>query len=75
MDLVRRLPEQGASVILISHNLEEVMQICDRAVVMRSGRIVGEAPPIPENHNFLVSLIVGGVVAGEVRAAEGSAHA
>jgi ABC-type sugar transport system ATPase subunit len=58
-DLVRRLPEQGAAVILISHNLEEVMNICDRAVVLRHGRVVGEAIPTPDNHALLVSLIVG----------------
>jgi ABC-type sugar transport system ATPase subunit len=64
VDLVRRLPEQGASVILISHNLEEVMQIADRAVVLRNGRLVGEATPNRENHELLVSLIVGRVGEG-----------
>jgi ABC-type sugar transport system ATPase subunit len=60
IDVIRRLPEQGAGVIIISHNLEEVMNICDRAVVLRHGRVVGEAVPTPDNHAFLVSLIVGG---------------
>jgi D-xylose transport system ATP-binding protein len=59
IELVRRLPEQGVSVIVISHNLEEVMQVADRAVVLRRGRLVGEAAPTPENHSRLVSLIVG----------------
>jgi D-xylose transport system ATP-binding protein len=59
MDLIRRLPEQGASVILISHNLEEVMDVCDRAIVLRNGRVVGEAVPTADNHALLVSLIVG----------------
>jgi D-xylose transport system ATP-binding protein len=61
INLVRRLPDEGVSVILISHNLEEVMQLADRAVVMRNGRIVGEAKPTPDNHELLVSLIVGRV--------------
>ena len=56
---VRRLPEQGVSVILISHNLEHVMQVADRAVVLRQGRHVGEANPTPEHHQYLVGLIVG----------------
>jgi D-xylose transport system ATP-binding protein len=59
IELIRRLPEQGAAVILISHNLEEVMSICDRAVVLRHGRVVGDAVPTPDNHGLLVSLIVG----------------
>jgi D-xylose transport system ATP-binding protein len=59
LDLVRRLVDQGTAVILISHNLEEVTEIADRAVVLRAGRIVGEAAPTPENHSRLVSMIVG----------------
>jgi ABC-type sugar transport system ATPase subunit len=60
LDLVRSLPEHGVSVILISHNLEHVMDVANRAVVLRRGRIVGEEIPTPETHERLVSLIVGG---------------
>jgi len=59
LDLVRRLPEEGIAVILISHNLEHVMQVADFAVVLRQGRRVGQAAPTPENHEALVSMIVG----------------
>jgi ABC-type sugar transport system ATPase subunit len=61
LDLVRRLPERGVSVLLISHNLEHVAAVADRAIVLRQGRNVGEAKPTPENHDLLVSLIVGSV--------------
>lgn len=40
--LIRRLKEQGKVVIYISHFLDEVLQICDRIVVMRDGQVVGE---------------------------------
>jgi D-xylose transport system ATP-binding protein len=59
LELIRRLPEAGVAVIVVSHNLEHVMEIADRAVVLRQGRIVGEAAPTPENHERLVALIVG----------------
>jgi len=59
IDLVRRLPDAGVSVIVVSHNLEHVMEIADRAIVLRQGRVVGEAAPTPENHERLVALIVG----------------
>jgi D-xylose transport system ATP-binding protein len=59
LDLIRRLPEHGVSTILISHNLEHVMKVADRAVVLRQGRRVGDAVPTPENHERLVALIVG----------------
>jgi ABC-type sugar transport system ATPase subunit len=61
LELVRRLPDHGVAVILISHNLEHVAQVADRAVVLRQGRTVGEAAPTPANHEALVSMIVGAV--------------
>ncbi len=60
LDVIRALPGQGVSVILISHNLDHVMQVADRAVVMRRGRIVGEDVPTAETHERLVGLIVKG---------------
>jgi D-xylose transport system ATP-binding protein len=59
LELVRRLPERGVAVLLISHNLEHVAQVADRAVVLRQGRTVGEAVPTAGNHEALVSMIVG----------------
>lgn len=59
VELIRRLPEHDISVVVISHNLEEVMEIADRAVVFRQGCYVGEATPSRENHQHLVSWIVG----------------
>jgi ABC-type sugar transport system ATPase subunit len=62
--LIRRMAESDVSVILISHNLEHVAQAADRAVVLRQGQLVGEAVPSPEQHEYLVSLIVGGSANG-----------
>jgi ribose transport system ATP-binding protein len=61
LELIARLPERGVAVILISHNLEHVAQVADRAVVLRQGRTVGVAAPTSENHEALVSMIVGAV--------------
>lgn len=58
--LVKQLPAAGISVILISHNLEEVISVADRAVVLRQGKKVGETEATQENHEKIVSLIVGG---------------
>jgi ABC-type sugar transport system ATPase subunit len=57
--MVRRLPARGVSVVIISHNLEQVADVADRVVVMRRGTKVGEAPPDPEHHDRIVGLIVG----------------
>jgi ABC-type sugar transport system ATPase subunit len=60
LDLIMRLRDEGCAVIVISHAMDHVMEIADRAIVMRRGRVVGEEVPRPENRNRLVSLIVGG---------------
>jgi len=59
LQLIRRLPEQGVSVIMISHNLEHVTEVADRAIVMRRGQTVGSMVPSSENHERPVSLLVG----------------
>jgi D-xylose transport system ATP-binding protein len=60
LDLVGRLREAGHAVIVISHALDHVIEIADRAVVMRRGRLVGEEVPSRLNQQRIVSLIVGG---------------
>lgn len=60
LDIVRRLPqEHDISIILISHNMEHVVQVCDDALVMRQGRVVGTERPAPETMQNIVSMIVG----------------
>lgn len=61
LNLVKRLPENGVSVIIISHNLEHVTEVADRAVVLRRGKYIGEDVPNPENHDRIVKMIVGGM--------------
>ncbi|MGZ8774086.1 MAG: ATP-binding cassette domain-containing protein [Acidimicrobiia bacterium] len=60
LDLIRRLRDDGKAVIVISHAMDHVMEIADRAIVMRRGRKVGELVPTPESQQRIVSLIVGG---------------
>ena len=60
LDLIMRLRDHGCAVIVISHAMDHVIEIADRAVVMRRGRAVGEEIPRPENRARIVSLIVGG---------------
>ncbi|MGH2510788.1 MAG: ATP-binding cassette domain-containing protein [Ktedonobacteraceae bacterium] len=41
LSLIRRLREQGLAVVVISHNLADVFEVVDRAIVLRLGRRVG----------------------------------
>jgi ABC-type sugar transport system ATPase subunit len=60
LDLILRLRDDGRAVIVISHAMDHVMEVADRAIVMRRGRVVGEETPRPESRARIVSLIVGG---------------
>jgi D-xylose transport system ATP-binding protein len=59
LDLIKQLREEGNAVILITHNMEHVIELADRAVVLRQGSKVGELKPSRANQQELVSLIVG----------------
>jgi ribose transport system ATP-binding protein len=59
LDLIVQLRAEGNAVILITHNMEHVVELADRAVVLRQGRKVGELRPDRSNRRELVSMIVG----------------
>jgi ABC-type sugar transport system ATPase subunit len=59
LDLIAQLRAEGNAVILITHNMEHVVELADRAVVLRQGRKVGELKPARANQQELVSMIVG----------------
>ncbi len=44
LDLIHELKRQGASIIIISHRLEDIFQTADRVIVLRHGRKVGDLP-------------------------------
>ena len=60
LDLILRLRDEGTAVIVVSHAMDHVMEVADRAVVMRRGRKAGEVVPSAETYHEMVSLIVGG---------------
>ncbi len=59
--LIRRLgKEEGISIVIVSHNLEEVFEVVDRIVVLRNGQVVGECSPSQATKERVVQMIVGG---------------
>jgi D-xylose transport system ATP-binding protein len=59
LDLIRLLRDEGNAVILITHNMEHVTELGDRAVIMRQGRKVGDIRPNKQNQQDIVAMIVG----------------
>ena len=60
LDLILRLREHGMAIVVVSHAMDHVMEVADRAVVLRRGRKVGEVIPSADTYHDIVSLIVGG---------------
>jgi ribose transport system ATP-binding protein len=58
-DVLRGLRQQGMAMIYVSHRLDEVMTISDRAAVMRDGKLVAVRTTAQTDENELVNLIVG----------------
>lgn len=56
---IRRLKEQGVSVIFVSHKLDELYQVCDRVTVMRDGRTVAVSTMANMNKLQLVATMLG----------------
>lgn len=60
LDLIRRLKSEGIAVILISHRLNDVLNVTDRIAVLRHGRVVANLVTAQTNMNEVVAAIVGG---------------
>jgi simple sugar transport system ATP-binding protein len=56
---IRLLKGRGMATILISHKLDDLYDCCDRAMVMRGGRVVGSSDLRQDDRAQLVRLIVG----------------
>jgi ABC-type sugar transport system ATPase subunit len=60
---VRRVAEQGAGVVFISHRLDEVLGLADRIVALRDGQVVADQLAASLDHDQMVQLIAGRAVA------------
>jgi ribose transport system ATP-binding protein len=58
-DRLRRLREDGVSVLFISHRLDEVFALCDRVTVLKDGRLVGTHETREVTRERLISMMVG----------------
>jgi ABC-type sugar transport system ATPase subunit len=67
LELIRTLRNQGVPVILISHNMQDVFAVADRAIVMRRGSKAGEVRISDTSENEVVGLMVGAEYAREIK--------
>jgi len=59
-ETLRRLAAEGCSILYISHKLDEIRALCQRATVLRAGRVTGECDPRRESASSLAKMMIGG---------------
>ncbi len=62
LDLIRRIRDAGTGVVVISHNLPQIMEIADRIVVLRLGRTVGQVAASATSVDDLVRAMMSGTL-------------
>lgn len=58
-DTLRRLRDGGVSILFISHKLEEIRALCDRATILRGGRVTGNVDPREHDAHDLARMMIG----------------
>jgi ribose transport system ATP-binding protein len=58
-NLINKLKEENKALVFISHRMDEIFRIADRAVVLRNGRTVGDALITETNEEAIVKMMIG----------------
>jgi ABC-type sugar transport system ATPase subunit len=64
VNLIRNVGQQGLGVLLISHDMDRVIRVADRIVVMRRGTVVAEFPGASVTLAQIVEAMLGGLAVG-----------
>ena len=67
-EVLRKLAKERCAILYISHKLEEIQALCDRATVLRQGKVVAECKPSEEDARSLAEIMIG----RELKVATGS---
>jgi ABC-type multidrug transport system ATPase subunit/signal transduction histidine kinase len=66
-ELIASLHRRGTTILLVSHDIEQMFRLADRIVVLRHGRVVADANPARTHPDDVVALIVGQEVDASAR--------
>ncbi len=58
-EVLRRLADEGRSVLYISHKLHEIRALCSACTVLRAGRVSGRCDPREESNASLSKMMIG----------------
>jgi ABC-type uncharacterized transport system ATPase subunit len=65
-EILRLFKEQGKTIILITHKLQEIMDITDQVTVMRAGRVAGAVATLQTSKEQLANMMVGRPIEGNL---------
>ena len=65
---LRRVKSEGVSILYISHKLEEIRGLCDKATILRGGKVVASCDPRLETAKGLAEMMIGGLLTPPSRA-------
>ena len=65
-DFIDRLRKNGIAIILITHHMQEIMEICNRAVILRGGLVEMDSNVKDVTIQDMVEAMVGRAVSGEI---------
>ena len=68
-ELIRSLAAKGLATLIISSDLPELLSLCDRLLVVRSGRIVGELQGVTATQEAVLSLALPDAVGSQLQEA------
>ncbi len=60
LELIRSLRTRQVGVVFITHNVSQALSVCDRLVVLRRGRLVGDRPARDASEHDVVEMMVSG---------------
>jgi ABC-type sugar transport system ATPase subunit len=67
--LIAALKQRGVSIVYVSHKMDEIFRICDRATVLRDGETIGTVEMAGASVNELIRMMVGRELRMTARAA------
>lgn len=60
--VLRQLRDEGRTILYISHKLQEIRDLCDRATILRAGKVVARCDPREETPQSLAAMMIGKTV-------------
>ena len=66
-ELIVSLHQQGTTILLVSHDVDQMFRLADRIVILRHGRVVADVDPLASHPDDVIALLSGQQVDSSAR--------